>query len=244
MKRMFLFGFALVLTASLSLSVFSAEKIQVAVFTGGHDFEKTFWTLFDGYDNLEITRLEQPKANEIFVNGSAKKFDVLVFYDMWTPITEEQKKGFVDYLKSGKGLVALHHCIASYQDWPEWIDILGALYNSGTKPITIKGKPYSPSAYQHDQDMNVKVVDKNHPITKGISDFSIVDEWYGNVYISPDVHPLLETDHPKSMKTLAWTNKYDKARVTYIELGHDTKAYSKPEYRKLVYQAIEWAAKR
>ena len=243
MKKYILLAFIMVIS-TIFVSLSSAEnKVKVAVFTGGHEFDPAFWTLFEGYDDLEITRLEQPKANEIFLGGAAKEYDVLVLYDLCKQISGEQKKGFIDYLKEGKGLVALHHSIVSYPDWAEWKDIIGGQYITAAKAEIINGKPYGPSVASASQELYVKVLDKNHPVTKGISNFSIVDEWYGKVYISPDVHPLLGADFPKSMKYLAWTKKYDKARIAFIELGHDNQAYSLPEYRKLVYQAITWAGK-
>ncbi len=55
--------------------------------------------------------------------------DVLVLYDMWQPITDEAKSDFVARLKEGKGLVALHHCLASYQQWPEYAKIIGGQYH-------------------------------------------------------------------------------------------------------------------
>ena len=243
MKRFLLSGLALLLTTLIAGTEPAVDKIQVAVFTGGHEFDPAFWTLFEGYDDLEITRLEQPKANEIFTSDAVKKFDVLVFYDLNKEISREQQNGFMAYLKEGKGIVALHHSLVSYTDWPDWWDIIGGHYVTTAKPQMINEKPYGPSVATAGQELKVKITNKKHPVTKGISDFSIVDELYGNVYVAADVHPLLETNFAKSMKYLAWTKKYENSKVVYIELGHDNKAYAKPEFRKLVYQAITWAAK-
>ena len=38
------------------------------------------------------------------------------------------------------------------------------------------------------------IVDKAHPITKGVEDFEITDESYNCVFFEESVHPLIRTD--------------------------------------------------
>ena len=61
------------------------------------------------------------------------------------------------------------------------------------------------SGYKHNVDLPIQVVDKNHPVTAGLSDFTLHDETYSNYLVQPDVHVLLKTDHPTSTPALAWT---------------------------------------
>lgn len=221
------------------------SPIKVLVVTGGHDFmEKEFYSLFQGYGDLMVDRLVQPKANAAFGDGSAMAYDVVVLYDMWEQISDAEKQGFLKYLDAGKGLVALHHCLASYQAWPPFMEIIGGTYQLSETPRELGGKMLPQSTYKHDQDLSVKVVDTEHPITRGIRDFTIHDETYGGFYVLPDVHPLLTTDHPLSSPVIAWTKPRGPANVAYIQLGHDAFAFNHPNYRRLVVQAIRWAAKQ
>ena len=96
------------------------------------------------------------------------------------------------------------------------------------------------STYRHDVDVPVKIVDKNHPITKGMDDFVIHDEVYGNYKVLPSVQPLLQTTHPESGKIVGWTNRYAKSRIVYLQLGHDHYAYENSSYRRLIKQAAVW----
>lgn len=225
-----------------ALPIQSAEKTQVLVVTGGHDFEPSFFTLFEGYDDIEITKAEQPKANEMYADGTAKKFDVIVLYDMWAEIAPEQRKGFVDYLNSGKGLVALHHCLGSYQNWEDYAYLIGGAYVMDKNGREIDGQHYKGSDYLHDVDMKVQVVNPNHPITRGVKDFEIHDETYKDLYVHPKANVLLQCDHPTSSPVIGWVMSHEKARVATLQLGHDSKAYANENYRKLVIQAIRWAA--
>ena len=98
-------------------------------------------------------------------------------------------------------MIFLHHSLVSYQDWPEFIKIVGGQYH--IHPVVVNGDTLKAN-YEHDVNISVKVEDKKHPLTRGISDFEIFDEVYGDVEILQGVKPLLSTTHPKSMHYLAW----------------------------------------
>ncbi|MBN2325561.1 MAG: DUF1080 domain-containing protein [Candidatus Omnitrophica bacterium] len=219
------------------------QKIKTLVVTGGHGFEPAFITIFN-HPDIEYVHAEHPNVNSMFTNGDAQKYDVIVLYDLWQDITDEQKKGMLDYLKSGKGLVSLHHSIANYQDWPEYLKISGTRYILDANGQTIDGRHYPQSQYKHDVLMDISVVDKNHPITRGLSDFQILDEAYKDFYVSPDAHILLTTDSPLNDKNIAWTMNYHGNEIVFLQLGHDSHAFFHPSYRHLVAQAIRFAAKR
>lgn len=248
MKRIVRYALWLIgmgMIAGLLAGTASAEfqKIKVLVVTGGHDFEPAFITVFD-HPDIEYTHLEHPKVNQIFTDGTAQKYDVIVLYDLWQDIADAQKQGLLDYLKAGKGLVSLHHSIANYQNWPEYMNVTGVRYVLDAKGMTIDGKLYPQAKYQHDVPMDITVADPNHPITKGLSNFKIVDESYKDYYVSPKVHMLLTTNNELNNQSIAWTNNYNGNDVVFIQLGHDSLAYFNPSYRHLVAQAIRYTAKR
>ncbi|MFN0170058.1 MAG: ThuA domain-containing protein [Bryobacteraceae bacterium] len=53
---------------------------------------------------------------------------------------------------------------------------------------------------------------------------------------------------PASLSTadgpLAWISGYKKSRVVVIQLGHSSDSHRHPQFRQLVWNAIEWAAGR
>jgi type 1 glutamine amidotransferase len=77
-----------------------------------------------------------------------------------------------------------------------------------------------------------------------LKDFEIDDETYKGFYVNPGVTTLLRVDHPKSGPVIGWEHEYGKARVAYIQPGHGPTAYSNPNYRRLVENAINWAGRR
>ena len=186
--------------------------------------------------------MEQPKSQDFLKPDEIKNYDVVVLYDLWQDISEEAKTNFVTMLRQGKGLVALHHCIASYQKWGEYEKIVGGKYH--LDKWTENGVEKSASTYKHDVDVPVKVADSQHPVTRGVRDFTIHDETYGGFTVLPGMMPLLTTEEPTSSKTIAWVHEYEKAHVVYIELGHDHLSYQNPNFQKLVANAIQWAASK
>jgi hypothetical protein len=152
-------------------------------------------------------------------------------------ISETEKESYYKLLKLGKGMVFLHHSLASYPEWDEFKTIIGGKYHEEqNSPAT--------STYQHDVIFKVMILNQKHPVTRGISDFDILDEVYGNTEVLPFVVPLLTTDHSLSSKLIGWTLKKENSRIVYLQPGHDKSGYFNSNYQKLVRQAIEYVAKK
>jgi len=218
-------------------------RTRVLVVTGGHGFEREpFLRLFQDNPEITFTAVEHPHAHALFKPEAAKAYDVVVLYDMWQKIDDATKADFVDMVAAGKGVVALHHCLGGYQDWPEYEKIIGGWYF--LQPRSVAGVEKPASVYQEGLDLKVKVADTAHPVTAGVpAEFAIHDETYGKFEILPDSHPLLTCDAPTSDKVIGWWRNYGKARVVYLQGGHDPSAYANPQYRKLVANAIRWTAR-
>lgn len=235
---------ALLCLAPLSFAFgHAAEPVRALVIVGGHDFQTNqFHALFEALPEVRFRILEHPDAHAWLERDRSADYDVLVLYDMWQPISEDSKANFIARLAEGKGLVALHHSLANYQDWEEYAKIIGGRYLLAKRTEDGIDKPAS--SYLHDVRFTAEIADPNHPITRGLSDFVIHDETYGQLDVRPDVHVLLKTQETTSHPVIAWSHDYRAARVACIQLGHDRFAYENPQYRQLLTQAIRWAAKR
>jgi type 1 glutamine amidotransferase len=221
----------------------SADKLRVLVVTGGHDFERQpFLALFTGLTNVSFRLVEHPSARALFGPEATNQYDVLVLYDMWQPIDEAAKADFVNLARGGKGVVALHHAIADYNEWDGYAELVGARYY--LRPKTVNGVEKARSQYKHDVQIKVKLADRNHPVTRGLADFEIHDETYKGFDVAADCRRLLTTDEPLSGPVIGWTKQNGQSRWVYLQLGHDHFAYENPNYRRLVQQAIAWVAGR
>ena len=99
------------------------------------------------------------------------------------------------------------------------------------------------STYFTDMTLDVKVLDVDHPVNGGLSDFTMTDAFYGNIFIAPDVHPLLGTTHPDIAKTIAWTHRYRSSKVVYLMPGFTKEAYQNRSFRRFLMNSIRYVAK-
>ena len=214
---------------------------NILIVTGGHDYdEPNFYKMFDDMPNVKYDKAEVPKDMDLLAPGLEKKYDLLFTYDMnnFPVITNEQRTRYVALIESGMPLIVMHHSLCGYDNWQPYCKMIGGQYLH--KAIEIDGKSYPPSSYKYGLDLAIQVMDKEHPITRGIENFTITDEGYKNMYIREGIHVLLKTDHPDATPEVAWTTKYGKAAIFVIALGHDNKAYVNPNLRRILHQGILW----
>jgi len=221
----------------------SANPVRILVITGGHGYKVEQFNEMLNSLGPEVTWqvAELPGAFEMFKPENRNKYDVLVFYHMWQKITDEQANTFSECIKSGKPVVALHHSICAFDDWPEYWNIIGGKYFH--KETTFNGKVYQPCSYIHDLNFNVRVSIPKHPVTKGVTDFPIFDETYKGYYVADNVTPLLTTDEQSSTPTIGWAKTYGKSRIVVLQSGHDVPTFENPNFRKLLKQSITWVSK-
>jgi type 1 glutamine amidotransferase len=219
-------------------------KIKVLVVTGGHGFKREpFFQMFKDNPGIDFTQAEHDKSSATaYERADLLDFDALVLYDMPKTISEGQKKRLLAVCEKGIGLVVLHHALVSYQQWPDYERMIGGRYPEPdpNKPGVVTEQV----GYQHDVDVPVVIVARDHPVTAGLKDFVMHDEIYWGFRVGSDVTPLVTTTHPRSGKPIGWTRTEGKSRVVYLQGGHGPEAHGNPNYRRLVSQSIRWVARK
>ncbi|MBW3624823.1 MAG: ThuA domain-containing protein [Armatimonadetes bacterium] len=215
-------------------------KIQVAVVTGGHAFQvPPFYAVFRDMPEVDF----YPQALDEYTADAklAGAYDVVVFYHMHQfrpgdelPWYQKQFSSTLERLGSEtQGICVLHHGIVAFQEWPFWSDLVGI------EDRTLQ-------SFHMDQSVEVEVADPDHPITRGLSGWTMIDETYRMADADPENgnHLLLTTSHPKSMRTLAWTREFRGSRVFCYQAGHDTQTFDDPNFRRVMDRGIRWLARR
>ena len=219
----------------------ATKPLRVLITYGGHAFNtNAFFAVWDKLPGVTYATCVLPKQADMLKPGLEKQFDAIMFYDMVKGFTPEQQQAFVALTQTGIGLVPTHHTLGAHDGWREYWNIIGGHYLH--KAENIGGKDYAKSSYDHGQEISVKVVDAEHPVTRGVKAFTIHDETYGSFYVGPESHVLLTTDHPKCGRDIAWTKTAGKSRVCYLIFGHDEQAWQNPNYQTLLLNALHWAA--
>jgi uncharacterized protein len=169
-----------------------------------------------------------------------KPFDVVVFYTTGElPISDEQKKAFMDFIKSGKGFVGIHSATDTFYKWAEYGEMIGGYFDQ----------------HPWHKEVGVKVENTKHPATKHLgSSFTITDEIYQHKNFSrANVQVLLSLDvttvdlNAKNVHrtdkdfALAWCRKYGKGRVFYTALGHRPEVWHDERFQNHLLGALRWA---
>ena len=216
----------------------ATPPLRVAVVTGHHpldfpNFQAAFRSLagVDAY----IQHMEDFVSDA----GNARKgYGTVVFYNMHqhTPGNEtnwydKKTKPALDELgTTPQGIFILHHALLAFPKWPMWSKIVG-----------IQDRSFG---YHHGQKVRTEIFRRDHPITRGLEPWEMEDETYDMADAGQGSEILLTYNHPKSMRTIAWTRTFKKARVFCYAAGHDKTAYEDPNFREVVRRGILWTAGR
>ena len=229
----------LLVAASASMAR-GASPVRLLVVTGGHEFQESFWDVFKNRMEwkMEQRSHEPTDTCTVYDRPIAPDFDVVLLYDMPRNITETQQRHFLALFERGVGVVILHHALAALQQWGTFEEITGLRMREKGEG----GLP--PYTYKHDVDFELQRVDMKHPVLTGVSSFSVFDETYGRMYYHPDIQPLMVTNHPTSIPVVVWTRTYKNSRLVMIQPGHGPQVFGDQEFRRLIANSVQWAARR
>jgi type 1 glutamine amidotransferase len=205
------------------------------VVTGGHTYPSSFYTLFE---EDWIDWRHAASQREAFSKPLLDRFDVILLHDMAEDLEPPLRANLRAFLEAGKGLVSTHHSIVDYTGWEWfWREATGGKYF--TKPLD----GHAASSFKEGLPMVVRPV-RPHPITQGVGTIVTVDEAYRGMWFAPGITPLMETDRPENDKPVVYLGPSPTLRCVYIQLGHDEETHRHPSYRRLIHNALHWAAGR
>ena len=200
----------------------------------------------------------------VFAPGSLNRFDAVVLCNasqQWITPGEESmaklkalgdtaeavetalKKGFVDWVRSGRGVVAFHYAIGANRNWPEFHEMLGA---------TCGGHPWN-------EEVGITVEEPGHPLAAafdGKKTFRLAEEIFQflDPYSRQKVRVLLSIDTKTTNMqvkwlrrqddndyALAWVKPYGKGRVFYTAIGHRTEIFWNPMLLRFYLAGIQFA---
>lgn len=184
----------------VAIPVNPAEKrLQVLIISGRNSYEHD-WT---GVNNMLRTLMQDSKRFDVRVTedfdqgdlATLKAYDVVVlnYSSRWNYADKEQHvwsdKAFnalYQFVREGGGLVAYHSSFTWGRDIPEYKKLVGASMEPGTS------RRAPPGAFP------VHLIDREHPITKGMREFvwTYNDDMYTNMSFAPEakIH-VLATAH-------------------------------------------------
>jgi uncharacterized protein len=156
------------------------------------------------------------------------KYDVLMIYANTEKISPEQETALLEYVENGGGFAPIHCATFCFLNSPKYIALCGAQFKShGTG------------------EFDVKVVDSNHPIMKGLELFRTWDETYVHAKHNEKDRTVLEVRDEKGRdEPWTWVRTQGKGRVFYTAYGHDQRTWGHPGFHALVERGLRWAANK
>ncbi len=189
----------------------------------------------------DLAILEKPEFDTfdaIIMNNTTLRQPLLDGADEAREARAEQR--FLDFVRSGKGLVGVHAATDCLYTWPAYGELIGGYFD---------GHPWS-------EEVGVKLEDPGHPLLaafKGL-DFKVNDEIYAFRNDSRDaLHVLLSLDVTKTNMNkqnikrkdndfaVAWVHEYGKGRVFYFSLGHRHEIFWNPALLQCYLDGIQYA---
>lgn len=165
-------------------------------------------------------------------------YDVLILNDQldWPQTDRDAAKKAVEL---GRGFVVLHHALGDNQDLPWWYkEVTGGLFSLSDQ----NGMKKSTSSMA--TKLEVRPVGK-HPILRYIDPMTLSnEEVFKGMWQSPNITPLLTTNHAESDSTVAWVGVSSTARVVCIQIGSSPETFRNHTYRMLIRNSLLWTAGR
>jgi hypothetical protein len=182
----------------------------------------------------------------VFNARDLKRFKAVVWNNVSGDVlTNRQRAALKAYVEKGGGFAAFHGSGGDpYYDWDWYADTL-----IGARFIGHPGNPQF-------QPAKVIIDDPKSAIVKGLSDWTMTEEWYSFkssprltgahvlARLDESTYSLVEGtrdlhmgDHP-----IAWTRCIGNGRSFYSAIGHRPENYSEPNSLLLLERGIAWAA--
>lgn len=131
------------------------------------------------------------------------------------------------------GIVALHWAVGA----------TNAQYIDGQLEL-LGGTRGGPQRKYQVLETDVKIADRKHPITAGLSDFRVRDEFYYRLdFVKPagSIHRLLTARIDDNDETICWSWERPDGGRSFGFVGlHFHSNWQRAEYRRLVMQGILW----
>lgn len=222
------------------------SKINTLLVTGqnNHDWSRSSpfcKELLEATGKFAVTVSEDPSS--ALEDADALKGYDLIFSDYNGPDwSDAAKANFVAAVAGGTGLVILHAADNAFEGWVEFEKMCALLWRKGA----------GHGAYH---EFEVKIVDKDHPITRGMSDFKLYDELYHNlIHLHGAEHHVLASAYSSpeqggsgNVEPMMLTTQYGQGRVYHSVLGHvweggEMTTFENEAFQQTLVRGCEWAA--
>src|SRR5262245_8465072 len=207
-----------------------------------HEYKAGFRVLakcLEPVSELEVTTIQ---AEGAWKEGPElmERADAVVLFlaegAQWLQADPARHKALTKVAARGGGLVGLHWAIGTKDAKPitDFVNLLGGCHGGPDRKYAVV-------------EVQAEVADPKHPITTGVGNFKVKDEFYYRLkFVQPEgtVTPLLRVPIDGEKHAVAWAwERPDGGRSFGFSGLHFHNNWKLPEYRRLVTQGVLWTLK-
>lgn len=206
------------------------------------------------------------EMKEKMTADALKNVDTIIFANTTGVLPLPDPQGFLDFIKAGKGFVAMHSGSDTFHSWPgsnasvsEYVQMLGGEFLTHGRQCPIDGHILDPK--HPAMTAVVKAGEKGLPgagvnLEKNTAAAGKIWKAFDEIYIlknvdRPNLHVLVSLDkYPPDGNEkagtpgehlISWCKSYGKGRVFYTALGHRDEMWRDPLYQEHITGGIKFA---
>ncbi len=139
-------------------------------------------------------------------------------------VNEKVRRAFVDYVRQGNGLLAVHSGTV-YGDVPTMRALIGGAFVSHPQQCPVTVEPL-----------------EGHLLTAGITPFTVVDEHYFMELDDAGADLFLTTTSEHGTQPGGWIRSEGEGRVCVLTPGHNVEVWRHPSFQALLCNALRWCS--
>jgi type 1 glutamine amidotransferase len=220
------------------------DRINILILSGknNHEWQKTTPIIAGIFRDKGLFSVAITERPDTLTYKDFKKTDVIISnWNTWPDndirLAKEWEDDFLKFVKGGGGALFIHAGASSFYGWSEYHKIgIGRWGKNTNHGKQTKGK--------------ISGFDQSHSITKGFSDFYIMDEIWEKTDIHPEALALAnvtakdENDGHLINEKAIFVTQTGKGRSFYTTLGHNERAFLNSGLQTILLRAVQWTSHR
>jgi type 1 glutamine amidotransferase len=217
-----------------------AAPAKILLVTGidypGHPWRETAPALRDLLEKDARLQVRVLEDAHLLDSAALTNYDAVVLHFMnWEQPAPglAARQNLQQFVAQGGGLMLVHFACGAWQDWPEFRQLAGRVWDPALRGHDPRGS------------FRVEIADPDHPITRGLQAFDTDDELYTCLTGDRPIRVIARARSKVDGKDypMGFVFEFGQGRVFHTVLGHDVKAITNSAVPDLFRRGCAWTAR-